>query len=46
MRVWEDNDDGSNDSGFYGSESGKHGQVLETSVRNYLEKAGPGIAHG
>ena len=40
MRILQDNRDGSNDSGFYGSESAKHGQALETLVRKYLEKAG------
>jgi hypothetical protein len=40
MRLLEDNQDGTNDSGFYGSESGKHGQVLEALARDYLERAG------
>ncbi|HLN32478.1 MAG TPA: hypothetical protein VK395_32420 [Gemmataceae bacterium] len=40
FRLLEDNDDGTNDSGYYGSQSRMHGPELESLVRNYLEKAG------
>lgn len=40
MRLLEDNDDDTNDSGFYGSDSGKHGTELEALVRTFLERAG------
>ena len=40
LRLLEDNDDGTNDSGYYGSQSRKHGPELETLVRIYLDKAG------
>jgi hypothetical protein len=40
MRILEDNDDGTNDSGYYGSQSRKHGPELGTLARRYLDKAG------
>jgi hypothetical protein len=40
MRILVDNQDGTNDSGFYGCQSGKHGHALETLVCEYLENAG------
>ena len=40
MRLLEDNEDGTNDSGYYGSQSRKHGRELETLVGKYLDKAG------
>jgi hypothetical protein len=40
MRLLEDNDDGTNDSGYYGMDSRQHGQALESLVREYLAKAG------
>lgn len=40
LRILEDNDDATNDSGYYGSESGRHGAELDALVRKYLEKAG------
>jgi hypothetical protein len=40
LRIRGDNNDGSNDSGYYGSESKKRGAELDALVRKYLEKAG------
>jgi hypothetical protein len=40
MRILEDNDDGTNDSGYYGSRSRKHGTELDALVRTILEKVG------
>ena len=40
VRVLEDDDDGTNDSGYYGSKSRRHGPELETTARKYLQDAG------
>lgn len=40
LRILEDNDDDTNDSGYYGRETGKHGPELETLVRGYLGESG------
>jgi hypothetical protein len=40
LRILEDNEDGTNDSGYYGSQSRKHGPELDAVVRRHLEKAG------
>ena len=39
MRLCEDNDDGTNDSGYYGIKSRMHGPELENLAREYLERA-------
>jgi hypothetical protein len=39
-RIMEDKDDGTNDSGYYGSKSRKRGPELEALARRQLEKAG------
>jgi hypothetical protein len=40
FRLLEDNADGSNDSGYYGSESRKRGKELEDLARHFLQRAG------
>ncbi|MBL8818545.1 MAG: hypothetical protein JNL58_21130 [Planctomyces sp.] len=40
VRIMEDNDDGTNDSGYYGSRSRKRGSELDALARKQLEKAG------
>jgi hypothetical protein len=40
MRILEDNEDGTNDSGYYGIESRKHGPELQSLARKYLDTAG------
>jgi hypothetical protein len=40
LRLLEDNDDGTNDSGYYGIESRIHGRQLDEMVRRYLADAG------
>jgi hypothetical protein len=40
MRILSDNEDGTNDSDYYGSQSRKHGPELESLARKYLQKAG------
>jgi hypothetical protein len=40
FRLLEDGDDGSNDSGYYGSQSRKRGKELESLARLFLQRAG------
>lgn len=40
LRILEDNDNGTNDSGYYGIESRKYGAELDAMARRYLANAG------
>ncbi|MEQ1904924.1 MAG: hypothetical protein ABL888_12125 [Pirellulaceae bacterium] len=40
VRIMEDNDDGTNDSGYYGSQSRIRGTELEALARRHLERDG------
>ena len=40
MRLLEDNPDNTNDSGYYGSESGVRGEELENLAQHYLRGIG------
>jgi len=40
LRIMEDNEDGTNDSGYYTDSRKLHGTQLEALVRQYLERAG------
>jgi hypothetical protein len=40
LRICEDNDDGTNESGYYGLNSGRHGPEFHEEIRRYLANAG------
>ena len=39
-RLIEDNDDGTNDSGYYSDDKRMHGVKLNEAIRPFLERAG------